>query len=91
MASMVGTNGQSFAQNTATNIQGLSTQARLGSQARQQELSSTQSMTPANCSYILPSTSNSSIFLSHAFDLEATLCGALSALRITFERRLLTR
>jgi hypothetical protein len=84
MASMTASNGQTLAQNTVSNVEGLAKQATLGAKALM-EMGSMLGLTPPPCTYAFPPASNGTTHLMNAYYIEATLCGAFIGLADYFQ------
>ncbi|KAK0951308.1 hypothetical protein LTS01_025305 [Friedmanniomyces endolithicus] len=78
-AKMTASNGMTLAENTVTNVEGLTKQAQLGAKALK-ELGMMLGLSPDECNYMLPPAPNGTAHLMNAFYLEATMCGAFIGL-----------
>ena len=79
MASMTASNGMTLAENTVTNVEGLTTQAKLAATALMEE-GGMLGLSPPACTFTLPMAPNGTAHLMNAFHLEASLCGAFIGL-----------
>ena len=84
MASMTASNGMTLAENTVTNVEGLTKQAMLGAEALM-EMGGMLGLTPPPCTYTFPPAPNGTAHLVNAFYFEATLCGAFIGLADYFQ------
>ena len=83
-ANVMASNGMTFAENTVTNVEGLSTQAKLGAKALM-EMGGMLGLTPPPCNYTFPMAPNGTAYLMNVFYFEATLCGAFIGLADYFQ------
>ena len=80
-ADMMASNGMTIAENMVTNVEGLTKQANLATEAIKMELSAlSPSSMPTGCQFIYPPAPNGTAHLMNAFYIEATLCGAFIGL-----------
>lgn len=73
-------NGMTLAENTVTNVNGLTKQAELGSEALRQFWGSYDSTSLSYCNYNLPAAATGLDHLKMAYFFEASLCGAFIGL-----------
>ena len=69
-ANVMASNGMTFAENTVTNVEGLSTQAKLGAKALM-EMGGMLGLTPPPCIYTFPMAPNGTAHLMNVFYFES--------------------
>ncbi len=84
MASMMASNGMTLAENTATNVNGLTKQAMLGAEALMM-MGGMLGLNPPKCTFTFPKAPNGTAHLMNAFYIEASLCGAFIGLADYFQ------
>lgn len=83
-ATTMASNGMTLAENTATNVEGLTKQAMLGAEALMM-MGGMLGLTPPKCTFTFPMAPNGTAHLMNAFYFEATLCGAFIGLADYFQ------